>query len=147
MNLQKIIKIAVLIIGVIALFFLIRIMMIGDEVIEADASQQGIVSSFITLAIITLAITTIITLLFSLKNLVSSPQKLKQSLIAVGLFAVVIIIAFVMSSGTEQVLDGGDILTASESRWIETGIRTFYILVIAAAGAMMFSGVKKMMNK
>ncbi|MCB0446778.1 MAG: hypothetical protein KDD03_04580 [Gelidibacter sp.] len=147
MNLQKIIKIAVLIIGVIALFFLIRIMMIGDEVIEADASQQGIVSSFITLAIITLAITTIITLLFSVKNLLSSPAKLKQALIAVGLFALVVIVAFVMSSGTEQALDGGDVLTASESRWIETGIRTFYILVIAAAGAMMFSGVKKMMNK
>ena len=34
-NLQKIVKILVLIIGVIAIFFLARIMMIGDEAIES----------------------------------------------------------------------------------------------------------------
>ena len=147
MNLQKIVKILVLIIGVIAVFFLARIMMIGDEAIESDATNQGIVGSFITLALITLGIAAIITLLFTLKNLLTHPDKLKQALISIGLFAVVVAIAYFTSSGVEKDLGDGKILTAGESQWVEAGIRTFYFLVLAAVGAMAWGGIKKLTNK
>ena len=55
MNLQKIVKILVLIIGVIAIFFLTRIMMLGDEAIETDVANQGIVGSFTFLIILSRA--------------------------------------------------------------------------------------------
>ena len=147
MNLQKIVKILVLIIGVIAVFFLARIMMIGDEAIESDAANQGIVGSFITLALITLGIAAIITLLFTLKNLLTHPDKLKQALISLGLFAVVVAIAYFTSTGVEQDLGDGKTLTVGESQWVEAGIRTFYFLVLAAVGAMIWGGVKKLTNR
>ena len=66
MNIQKIIKIIALVIGLIAIFFLVRIMMIGDEAIEADVANQGVLSNFATLAYVVLAIATISAVLFSL---------------------------------------------------------------------------------
>src|SRR5690606_17901460 len=146
MNLQKIVRILALIIGVIAIFFLVRIMMIGDDAIEADAANQGIVGSYITLALITLGVAAIITLLFTLKNLITHPQKLKQALLSIGLFAVVVAIAYFMPTGTEQDLGDGKILTAGESQWVEAGIRTFYFLVIAAVAAMAWGGIRKLSN-
>jgi len=147
MNLQKLVKILVLVIGVVAMFFLVRIMMLGDEAIESDEANQGIVSSYIMLSIVVLIITTVISLIFSLKNILSSSEKLKGALKAIGLFALVVAVAYFLSSGTEQVLDGGEILTASQSHWIEAGIRTFYILVIVAVITMLGFGIKRSFSK
>lgn len=147
MNLQKIVKIVALLIGLIALIFLVRIMMIGDAAIEADAANQGVVSSFITLAIIILVLAAIITLAFTLKNLITHPKKLKRALISIGLFALVIVLAYALSSGTEQQLEEGKVLTAGDSRLVETGIRTFYFLVLAAIGVMIWGGIRKLTNK
>lgn len=147
MAIQKIIKILAFVVGIVGIFFLIRIMMIGDEAIEMDPSNQGVVSGYITVALIVLAIATILTLVFMLLNLFTDPSKLKRALISVGLFGLAVFIAYIMSTGVEQNLGDGKILTAGESRWVETGIRTFYILTIVAVGAMLYSGVKKMLMK
>ena len=80
MNIQKIIKIVALVIGLIAIFFLVRIIMIGDEAIEADVANQGILTSFITLALIVLGIAAVSAVAFSLMNLVSNGEKLIWSI-------------------------------------------------------------------
>ncbi len=147
MNIQKIIKIVALLIGLIAVFFLVRIIMIGDEAIEADVANQGILSGFITLALVVLAIAAISAVLFSLVNLVSNPDKLKKALISFGVFALIMLIGYFMSSGQEQTLSNGDILTATQSQMIEGAIKAFYILILAAAGLMLFFGIKKMLSK
>ena len=147
MDLNKIVKIIVAIIGVAALFFLVRILMLGDDAIANDASNQGVVSSFITLAIIVLAITAVVTVLFALLNLISHPAKLKEALLSLVVFGVIIAVAYFMSTGVEQELGDGKMLSASSSKWVETGIRTFYFLVIIAIGAMLWGGVKKILSK
>ncbi|WP_033957442.1 hypothetical protein [Psychroserpens jangbogonensis] len=147
MNIQKIIKIGALVIGLIAVIFLVRIIMLGDEAIESDVANQGILSGFITLALVVLAIATISAVAFSLVNLVSNPDKLKKSLISVGVFAVILILGYVMSSGEERVLTDGTTLTAAQSQMIEGAIKSFYILILLAAGLMLFFGVKKMLSK
>lgn len=147
MNIQKIIKIVALLIGLVAVFFLVRVIMIGDDAIEADVANQGIVSGFITLAMIVLAIATIAAVVFSLVNLVSNPDKLKRALIAVGAFALVIVIAWFLSTGVERTLEDGTLLTSGQSQLIEAGIKTFYILILLAGGLMLFYGVKKMLSK
>ena len=147
MTIQKIIKIIALVIGLIAVFFLVRIMMIGDEAIEADVANQGVLSSFATLAYIVLAIATISAVLFSLINLVSSPEKLKKSLLSFGVFAAVLLVAFFISSGEARELSDGTTLTATQSQIIEAGIKAFYILIVLAAGLMLVFGVKKMLSK
>ena len=147
MNIQKIIKIGALVIGLIAVFFLVRIMMLGDEAIESDVANQGVLSGFANLAYVILAIAAISTLVFSLVNLVSQPDKLKKALISLGVFALVLIVAWFASSGEERLLDDGKVLSAGESQMVEAGIKAFYILILIAAGLMTFFGVKKMLSK
>ena len=147
MNLNKIVKIIVAIIGVVALFFLARILMLGDDAIANDASNQGVVSSFIMLAVIVLIATAAVTVLFTLINLITHPNKLKEAIVSIVIFAVIIAIAYFMSSGVEQELGDGKMLSASGSKWVETGIRTFYFLVVIALGSMLWGGVKKVLSK
>jgi len=147
MNIQKIIKIGALVIGLIAVYFLVRIMMIGDEAIESDVANQGVLTGFANLAYIILAIAAITTLVFSLVNLVSHPDKLKKALISLGVFALVLVVAWFASSGEERLLGDGKVLSAGESQMVEAGIKAFYILIMLAAGLMLFFGVKKMLSK
>ncbi|NRA91197.1 MAG: hypothetical protein HRU26_00680 [Psychroserpens sp.] len=147
MNIQKIIKIVALVIGLIAIFFLVRIIMIGDEAIEADVANQGILTSFITLALIVLGIAAVSAVAFSLMNLVSNGEKLKKALISFGAFVLIMLIGFFMSSGEERILNDGSTLTATQSQMIEGAIKSFYILILLAAGLMLFYGVKKMLSK
>jgi len=147
MNIQKIIKIVALVIGLIAVFFLVNIMRLGDEAIEADVANQGVLANFANLAYVVLAIATISALVFSLINLVSSPEKLKKALLSLGVFALVCAVAWFASTGVERTLNDGSTLTEGQSQLIEAGIKAFYILIFMAAGLMLFFGVKKMLSK
>ena len=109
--------------------------------------DYGVVSPLVSVAIAILFVTIAITVVFSLINLASSPQKLKKALLFIVCFIVVIGLAFAISSGVETHLKDGEILSASGSRWVEAGIRMFYILAALAIGSMMFFGGKKLINK
>ncbi len=147
MNIQKIVKIVALLIGLIAVFFLVNIMTLGDEAIKADAANQGVLSGFATLAYVVLAIAATTAIVSSLVNLVSQPEKLKKTLMSLGVFAIVLLVAWFASSGEERLLSDGSTLTSGQSQMIEAGIKAFYILILLAAGLMLFFGVKKMFSK
>ena len=143
MNTQKIFKYIALVFGVIGLILQVVILNQGDDTIKLNAlsGDYGVVSTMVTLALIVLAITVSLTLIFSITNLASDPKKLKKALLSIGAFGVVVLVAFLFSSGTETPLKNGDILSAAGSRWIETGLRTFYFLVFIAVGAMLYTGI------
>ena len=143
MNTQKIFKYTALVFGFIGLILQVVILNQGDDTIKLNAlsGDYGVVSSMVTLALIVLAITISLTLIFSITNLASDPKKLKKALLSIGAFGVVVLVAFLFSSGTETPLKDGDILSAAGSRWIETGLRTFYFLVFIAVGAMLYTGI------
>jgi uncharacterized BrkB/YihY/UPF0761 family membrane protein len=143
MNTQKIFKYTALVFGVIGLILQVVILNQGDDTIKLNAlsGDYGVVSTMVTLALIVLAITVSLTLIFSVTNLASDPKKLKKALLSIGAFGVVVLVAFLFSSGTETPLKDGDILSAAGSRWIETGLRTFYFLVFIAVGAMLYTGI------
>tara|TARA_B100000925_G_scaffold291048_1_gene277842 strand:+ start:2877 stop:3323 length:447 start_codon:yes stop_codon:yes gene_type:complete len=143
MNTQKIFKYTALVFGVIGLILQVVILNQGDDTIKLNAlsGDYGVVSTMVTLALIVLAITVSLTLIFSITNLASDPKKLKKALLSIGAFGVVVLVAFLFSSGTETPLKNGDILSAAGSRWIETGLRTFYFLVFIAVGAMLYTGI------
>tara|TARA_B100000900_G_C20322604_1_gene610820 strand:- start:151 stop:600 length:450 start_codon:yes stop_codon:yes gene_type:complete len=149
MKIQNIIKIFSAIIGVLAAFFLLRIIGTGDDDIKMAASMGdfGAVSPLVELARIVLLITISVTLIFTLLGLFSDPAKLKKAAISVGLFLVVVVISFLISDGIETPLKDGEVLSASASRWVGTGIRTFYILASVAIGLMLFSGVTRIIKK
>ena len=149
MKIQNIIKIVSAIIGVLAAFFLLRIIGTGDDDIKMAASMGdfGTVSPLVELARIVLIITISVTLIFTLLGLFSDPAKLKKAAISVGLFLVVVVISYLISDGIETPLKDGEVLSASASRWVGTGIRTFYILAAVAIGLMLFSGVTRIIKK
>tara|TARA_B100001989_G_scaffold156040_1_gene111600 strand:+ start:662 stop:1111 length:450 start_codon:yes stop_codon:yes gene_type:complete len=149
MNIQKITNILAISLGVIGLIFLALIISQGDESIEMSAMQgdYGFVSAIIYLAFIVLGIVILSTVIFSLINLFSNKDKLKKAGISIGSFLAVIILAFILSEGVETPMQDGKVLSAAESRWVETGIRTFYLLTLIAVGIMIFNSVRKLIKK
>jgi len=148
MSVQKIVTYVAALLGVIGLIFQITILSKGDDVIEMAAlsGDYGVVSSMVSLAMIIIVIAVILTLAFSVMNLASDPEKLKKAMISIGAFLAVVLIAFLFSSGDETPLKDGEVLSATGSRLVETGLRTFYFLVVIAAGAMIYSGVRRLKN-
>ena len=82
-----------------------------------------------------------------LMNLFSNKDKLKKAGISIGSFLAVIILAFILSEGVETPMQDGKVLSAAGSRWVETGIRTFYLLTLIAVGIMIFNSVRKLIKK
>ncbi len=149
MNIQTIVKIISAVFGLLGAIFLFRIIGAGDEEIKMAASMGdfGTVSPLVSLAIAILSITVIVTVLFSLLSLASSPEKLKKSLVFIVCFLLITGIAYALSSGVETPMKDGEMLSASGSRWVETGLRMFYILSILAVLSMVFSGAKKILKR
>ena len=149
MNIQKITNIVSWTLGLLGLLFLFILIFQGDDSIEANAMQGSylFVSYMIWLAIIVLSVVTLSTLIFSLKNIASDKSKLKKFGMSIGSFLLVIVIAFVFSSGVETPMGDGKMLSATGSRLVETGIKTFYFLVLIAGGLMVYNSVSKLFKK
>ena len=149
MNLQKITNISVVLLAVLALIVLGVIIAQGDEYIEMSAMQGnfGAVSLMINLALLVLVVTVAMTLVFSVKNLVSEKSKMKKAGISIGSFLAVFVLAFVLSSGVETPLPDGGMLSATQSKLVEACIRTFYLLTIIAGGIMVYFSVSKYFKK
>ena len=149
MNIQTIVKIISAVFGLLGAIFLFRIIGAGDEEIKMAASMGdfGTVSPLVSLAIAILSIAVIVTVLFSLLSLASSPEKLKKSLVFIGCFLLITGIAYAISSGVETPMKDGEMLSVSGSRWVETGLRMFYILATLAVLSMVFSGEKKILKR
>ena len=149
MNFQNIIKIISGILGVLGTIFLLRIMSTGDDQIKMDASMGdfSIVTPLIMLAIFILSIAVLVTVIFSFRGLASDINKVKKSILTLGILIIVIGISYGISDGIETPLKDGEMLSASGSRWVGTGIRVFYILTFVAFVSMIFSSVRKLIGK
>jgi hypothetical protein len=146
---KKLSVIISLIIGILGLVFLAVVLISGDDLIEMKSMSGNyiLVSPIIYLAIITLLSITSITIYSSLNILFNKPENLKKVGISVAVFLFIVIISYVFSEGVETPMKDGKILSAGSSRIVETGIRTFYFLVVIALGLMLFSGLKKRLVK
>ncbi|PZW41751.1 hypothetical protein LX95_01434 [Mesonia algae] len=135
MVLHKILKILTLIIGVVAL-------VMGIWLFASD--NQSLVQPLMMLAYAVVAIVLVLVAAFVVKDLFSG--NVKNTLISVGAFVLIVAIAYFISDGTATEMKNGEMLTANESQWIGAGLRTFYILAAIAVGAMIFSGIKKLIK-
>lgn len=138
MALHKILKIIALLLSVAGVIFLAMIIGKGDEAVAATG--EG-VDGFLYVAYITFAITILFVLVFVLKGLLSG--NIKNTLISIGAFALIVIVSYVLADGTPMQLREGDTLSASGSKWVDTGLYVFYILAVLAIGSMIVGGVKK----
>jgi len=147
MNLHKILKIVAAILGLAGIIFLVMIISKGDEAIKSAAldGDSAIIDPMAYVTYIIFALTIVFVLFFVLKNLFTNTSSLKSTLIGVGAFAAVLIIAYVLSSGSDagNYLYNGQPATEGEAHMVGAGLIAFYILIIGAAAAMILSGIKK----
>jgi NADH:ubiquinone oxidoreductase subunit 6 (subunit J) len=146
---NKIIKIALVALGLISAvtwYFLP-----GSEVPAGEAANSWAISGMFTITFLLLGIAVVVSLVFSLLNLFSSPQSLKKTLVVLGAFLVVLVFSYLLASGTDVNLDEmanrGINTTETIVKRIGTGLNLFFFLVAIAIGAMLIGGVKKMTNK
>ena len=149
MNLERLTRIGCIALGVLGLIFLAIVFASGDDSIKmaAASGNYGVITPIILLSQITLFIAVIVTLVFSLRAIAKDKSKMKNALKSAGLFLIVVVIAFFLSSGVETPMRDGKVLSAMGSRLVGTGIRVFFILSIVAVGLMVFPGTKKIFKK
>ncbi len=143
MGLHKILKIIAFALAIIGAIFALMIMA-GDE-----ATAQNMSSYMLYIAYAVLGIVLLLVVLFVIKGLFAGD--IKKTLMTVGAFAAVIIISYVISSGTDLDLkpftDKGADVTEATSKNVGAGLYAFYILAAVAIGSMLYGGAKKMFNK
>tara|TARA_R110002012_G_scaffold292489_1_gene487703 strand:+ start:129 stop:569 length:441 start_codon:yes stop_codon:yes gene_type:complete len=144
MNSQKIITLVAAIVGVISIVFLGSIIGAGDEAVKAGEASTS-VNTFMYIAYAVLAVTLVLVVLFTLKNVFSNTSGLKNTLIGVGAFIAVLVIAYAISGGDTMTYKyNGLVATSGESTMVGAGLVAFYILIVVAAVAMLLGGARKM---
>ncbi len=114
------------ILAFIALFFFISIAKDTDN-------AGGAIDGFITYTFFALALAVLATIAAWLMDVISHPEKLKQTGVAAAAFLVVVGIAkFMFASNEGEQLTKKIFVDAKTSNWIDTGLYTFYILGIIA---------------
>ncbi len=148
MNFKTISKVLVAILGLLGVIFLVRIVAAGDEAIKTGG-ESGLVEPMAYVAYFIFALALAFVLFFVLKNLFTNTGGLKNTLIGVGAFAAILVLAYVVSGGDAMKYDlqEGGKATEGASQMVGAGLVAFYLLLAIAAGAMIFSGAKKIISK
>lgn len=145
MTLHKILKYVALVIGVLGLIFLGRILAAGDDAIEASADVQGsVLEPMMWISYLVLAVVIALVAIFVIAGLFRG--NIKNTIIGIVSFAVVVLVSYLVTTGTEVTTRDGDIITAGTVHWVGAGLVCFYILAALAILAMVFSGVKKLIS-
>ena len=143
---HKIIKIILIALSVIGLILWVMIARESEVTIGNGSMNFMFIITFI-LFLIAVAFS----LFFGLKNVFSTPEGLKRTLIGVGGLVLIAIISYVAASGTDVDLAAmnkkGLEATEGTVKMIGASLNMFFILTIIAVGAMVVPGIKKMLNK
>ena len=138
MGLHKIVKILSLVLALAGILFGVMII----------AGNNGQIDSMMYVAYAVLFIVLALVVVYTLINLLSHKDALMGALKGVGSFVVLgLICYFVFATGTEKTIADGKILSATDDKLIGAGLYMFYALAIIASGAMLFTGLKKMISK
>jgi len=134
---SKILSLVSGLIGLIAIYFLVRIIMEGDDAVKESLDlQNSLVSPFVQFAKVILLITTVVAVVFSLWNLVRQPKLLKKTLVSLAALAVLLLISYMMASDEATTNMSGNIIkdgeAGSTSKWVSTGI--WYSMILGAIG-------------
>ena len=142
---QKIIKIALIVVGVISA--LLWYLLPSSDMPAAEAAQSGAMNAMFIITYILLGIAIIVSLVFTLKNLFSNPQGLKKTLFVVVGFLVVVGISYVLASGTDVDPEFAAMTDESTVKKIGMGLNVFFILTIIAVLSLILPAVKNMFSK
>tara|TARA_R110002051_G_scaffold186206_1_gene255537 strand:- start:13216 stop:13647 length:432 start_codon:yes stop_codon:yes gene_type:complete len=142
---QKIIKIALIAIGVLSaiLWYLLP----SSDMPAAEAAQSGPMNFMFIITYLLLGIAVVASLIFTLKNLFSNPQGLKKTLFVIGGFLLVVGVSYVLASGTDVDPEFASMTDESTVKKIGMGLNVFFILTIIAVASLLIPAVKNMFSK
>lgn len=146
---NKIIKIVLVVLG--ALSAILWYQLPGRDVPASEAVESGAMNFMFIITYLLLGFAVVVSLVFTLKNLFANPNSLKKTLMVIGGFIVVVLISYVLASGTDVSIEemAGRGIDTSETtiRRIGTGLNMFFLLVLIAIAAMVLGAFKNMSNK
>jgi len=146
---SKIVKIVLVVLGVLSAILWYQLP--SRDVPASEAADSGAMNMMFIITYILLAFAVVVSLVFTLKNLFANPKSLKKTLMVIGGFVVVVLISYVLASGTDVSIEemAGRGIETSEStiRRIGTGLNMFFLLVLIAVAAMVMGAFKNMSNK
>lgn len=144
---HKILKIVAALLSLAGIVFLVRIIAAGDDAIKSG-EEASLVDPMAYIAYIILVLVLAFVVIFVLINLFTNTSGLKNTLIGVGAFAVILIVSYLSAGGDPRQYDLQEgVATSAQSQMVGAGLTAFYILIVIAALAMIFSGVKKIISK
>ena len=139
MDLHKILKYFAYAFGIIGAILALLIM----------TGSDGMIDNILYVTYIVLFVVIALILIYVVKGIFSG--NIKKTLTTVGLFLGVILISYLISSGTDldlkQFNDKGLGVTESVSKNVGAGIYAFYFLSVIAIAATLLSSFKKITNK
>ena len=139
MDLHKILKYVALALGVIGTLLALLIM----------SGSDGMIDNMLYVTYLVLAIVIALILIYVIKGLFAG--NIKKTLTTVGLFLAVILISYLISSGTDLNLDKlnekGLGVTETVSKNVGAGLYAFYFLMVIAIASIFLSGAKKLFKK
>ena len=142
---NRILTVFKILVGVLSAILFIRVATSDADVLEVDqALQASVLSPYMIVAYVILALTVLLTLVFTVKGLFAG--NVKKTLISIVAFVAIILIAYGASTGKEVMLDNGETLSENASRWISAGLTSFYILVVISVLAIIFSSIRKIIT-
>ena len=146
---HKIVKIILVVLGVIGAILWFQLP--SADVPVTEAINNGSMNFMFIITYLLLGIAIAASVLFGLKNLFTSKGALKKTLFGLGGLLVVFVISYALATGTdvnlEEMAKKGVPTTEGTVKNIGMGLNVFFILTIIAVGAMLWSGVKKMISK
>lgn len=147
---QKILKIVLIVIGVVAAALSFFFMPSGDDPAAIDS---GSIDLMFLLTWILLIAATVLALFFGLKKMMTTKGGLKKALFSLGGLVVLFIIGYALSSGDEA----NAVVSTMADRGIETSAGTvknigmllnvFFGMVLVAVLLMVWPGVKKLTGR
>ncbi len=142
---NKIVKIALIVIGLIGA--VLWFMLPDANMPPAEAAQSGAINAMFMITYLLLAVAVIFSLGFALLNMFTNPKGLKKTLYAVGGFALVTIISYVLSSNNDVSAEYMAMSNESTVKNIGMGLYVFFILTAIAVVLMVLPSVKKIFSK
>ena len=136
MNIHKIFKILAYVLAVAGIVF-------TGMLASGNESQIGRVL-FVAYAVLGIVLAAVV--LFTIYNTLSNPENLKGTLMGVGAFVLLAVIAYFIADGVETPLKEGGVLSAGGSQLVGAALYLFYFLAAIAIGSMVTGSVKKMMK-
>jgi len=88
-------------------------------------------------------VTVIIAIVFSILNVFKNTKQARSAIVGFGALVVVMLLAYIISSGADFNTFKGFEVTEGTSRMVSTGLNTFYIFFFLAIGSVLFAEVGK----